>query len=169
MMYVHGTVPLVRVGLAEYKVGAAPMKIMTMALGSCLGIVLHDGEARIGALAHVMHPNRRKVKSDHNKAKFVDSAIELMLKHMIKRGAKKERITAKMFGGAKMFGHVVNERGVLQIGDKNINAARAELRSRGIPIVAESVGGSKGRTITFDVSDGSVLMVDAHNNRELFR
>jgi chemotaxis protein CheD len=168
MIYEQGTVPLVRIGLAEYRVGNAPMRMMTMALGSCLGIVLYDGEARIGALAHVMHPSRQNVKSNHNKAKFVDTAIELMLKSMIKRGAKKERITAKIFGGAKMFGRVVNERGVLQIGDKNIAAARAELGSRGIPIVAESVGGSKGRTITFDVSDGSVLMVDAYNSRGLF-
>jgi chemotaxis protein CheD len=168
MNCMHGTGPLVRVKLAQYRVGRAPMRMMTNALGSCLGIVLYDEKAGIGAMAHVMHPNRDKVKNNGNRAKFVDTAIVLMLNSMVKRGASRELIVAKIFGGARMFGHIVGDRGVLQIGDENVAVARAELKNLCIPIVAESVGGNKGRTVLFDISDGSVLVKDAYDNEEVY-
>ena len=109
------------------------------------------------------------MKSNANRAKFVDSAVHLMIDRMIKRGACKERITAKIFGGARMFDHVVgNSRGVMQIGEKNIEAARRELQHIGIPIIAECVGGARGRTIIFDISDGSVCVKDAFEYEEIY-
>ena len=162
------TGPIVKVGIAQMRVGEAPTRMETMALGSCLGIVLFDEENRIGALAHVMHPRQELVKSNANRAKFVDSAIKLMLDRMIRRGACREWIVAKLFGGARMFEDVVGSKGVIQIGEENITAARAELKALGIPIVAESVGGSRGRTILFDVTDGSVSVRDAYNREEIY-
>ncbi len=160
--------PLVKVGMAQLRVGTAPMQMMTMALGSCLALVLYDEELRVGGLAHAMHPWRDGVKSNANRAKFVDSAIILMVDRMIKRGARKECFTAKIFGGAKMFDHVRGDRGVLQIGEKNVMAARKELQHIGIPIIAECVGGSMGRTILFDVSNGTVYVRDAYDNKEMY-
>lgn len=160
--------PLVKVGMAQFRVGMAPIQMMTMALGSCLALVLYDDERCIGGLAHAMHPLRSGVKSNANRAKFVDSAIALMIDRMVKRGARREFLTAKIFGGARMFDHVRGDRGVLQIGDKNIMAARKELQHRGIPIIAECVGGSKGRSILFDVSDGTVYVNDAYENGEIY-
>lgn len=160
--------PLVKVGMAQFRVGTAPIKMMTMALGSCLGLVLYEAEAHIGAMAHAMHPRRANVKSNANRAKFVDSAIWLMVNRMIKHGANRDRITAKIFGGAKMFDYFTGSRGVLQIGEKNLIAAREELKHFGIPIIAECVGGSRGRTIVFDVTDGSVLVRDAYGNEERY-
>jgi chemotaxis protein CheD len=160
--------PLVKVGMAQLRVGSAPMKMLTMALGSCLALVLYDEGSRVGGLAHAMHPWRSGVKSNANRAKFVDSAITLMVDRMAKRGAQKERLIAKIFGGAKMFDHVKGSRCVLQIGERNVAAARTELRRIGIPIVAECVGGSKGRTILFDVSSGTVIVKDAYDNEEIF-
>ena len=81
------TGPIVKVGIAQMRVREAPTRMETMALGSCLGIVLFDEENRIGALAHVMHPRRELVKNNANRAKFVDSAIKLMLDRMVRRGA----------------------------------------------------------------------------------
>jgi chemotaxis protein CheD len=144
------------------------MTMMTMALGSCLGIVLYDGTAKIGGLAHVMHPKRELVKNNMNRAKFVDSAIKLMISRMVKSGAQKERIVAKIFGGARMFKNVKGSPGVLQIGEKNVAAAREQLVALGIPIVAEHVGGNQGRTIRFDVSDGAVLLKDAFDNEMVY-
>jgi chemotaxis protein CheD len=160
--------PLVKIGMAQFRIGAAPMKMMTMALGSCLGVVLYDATARIGGLGHAMHPHRRNVKSNANRAKFVDSLIGLMIDRMARNGARRERLTAKIFGGARMFDHVKGNRSVLQIGEKNVIAAREELRFRGICIVAECVGGSKGRSILFDVADGSVSVRDAFDNEETY-
>jgi chemotaxis protein CheD len=165
----QGTGPLLKVGLAQYRIGGAPVRMITMALGSCLGIVLFDREAGIGAMAHVMHPNQSKVKNNSNKAKFADTAIELMLHGMVERGAIEDRVVAKIFGGARMFDYGGNgDRGVLQIGEENVKAARAELEARGIPIVAESVGGRRGRTIVFDVSKGSVCVWDIYGNKEIY-
>ena len=117
----------VKVDVAQFRVGQAPMRIMTMALGSCLGIVLYDPEARIGALAHAMHPRRERVKNNMNRAKFVDSVIPLLLERMLQWGARREKIVAKIFGGARMFDGFEGCRGILQIGDENIVAAREVL------------------------------------------
>lgn len=168
MAYTHVTGPLVKIGLAQFRVAKAPMTMITMALGSCLGVVLYDETTNIGGLAHVMHPKRELVKNNANKAKFVDSAITLMLGRMIKRGARRERIVAKIFGGAKMFKNVVGSPGVLQIGEKNIASAREKLAELKIPVVAEDVGGDQGRTISFNVSDGLVLLKDAFDREKVY-
>jgi len=159
---------VVRVGVAEHTVGRAPSRMMTMALGSCLGIVLYERESSIGALAHVMHPRRALVKNNSNRSKFVDTAIELIVSKMVRMGAKRSGIVAKIFGGAKMFDSIAKGGGVLQIGDENISAAREVLKEFGIPIVAECVGGSNGRTILFDLRDGSVVVKDAFDNEEIY-
>ena len=160
--------PIIKVGMAQFRVGIAPMKMITMALGSCVGIVIYDEIAGLGGLAHVMHPSRNRVKNNLNRAKFVDTAIELMVAKILEEGARKKRLKAKIFGGARMFQHVTGSQGVIQIGDDNVAATREQLARRGIPVVAESVGGTMGRTIMFDVSDGSVLMKDSLSNEEIF-
>ena len=142
------------------------MEMTTMALGSCLGIVLYDGEAAVGAMAHVMHPRRERVKNNANRAKFVDTAVSLMLDRMEKRGAARRRVVAKIFGGARMFVRDQDRRSHLQIGESNVLAAREEFARIGIPIVAERTGGNRGRTIVFDVSDGSVTVRDATGAKE---
>ncbi|MCX5753341.1 MAG: chemotaxis protein CheD [Candidatus Krumholzibacteria bacterium] len=158
----------VKVEVAQLRVGQAPMRIATMALGSCLGIVLFDPEARIGALAHAMHPRRERVKNNMNRAKFVDSVIPLLVERMLQWGARRERIVAKIFGGARMFDGFTGCRGVLQIGDENVVAAREVLKEFGIPLVAECVGGRTGRTIVLDVSDGSVLVRCVNDTEEIY-
>ena len=158
----------VRVDVAQVRMGQAPMRIMTMALGSCLGIVLHDPEARIGALAHAMHPRRERVKNNVNRAKFVDAVIPLLLERMLQWGARRDKIVAKVFGGACMFEGFEGCRGILQIGEENIVAAREVLKELGIPLVAECVGGRTGRTIVLDVSDGSVLVRHADDTEETY-
>jgi chemotaxis protein CheD len=157
-----------KVDVAQFRVGQAPMRIMTMALGSCLGIALHDPEARIGALAHAMHPRRERVKNNMNRAKFVDSVIPLLVERMLQWGARREKIVAKIFGGARMFDGFEGCRGILQIGDENIVAAREVLKDLGIPLVAECVGGRTGRTIVLDVSNGSVLVRHVNDTEEIY-
>lgn len=158
----------VKVDVAHFRIGQAPMRIMTMALGSCLGIVLYDPEARIGGLAHAMHPRRERVKNNMNRAKFVDSVIPVLLERMLQWGARREKIVAKIFGGARMFDGFTGCRGVLQIGDENIVAAREVLNELAIPVVAECVGGRTGRTIVLDVSDGSVLVRHVSDAEEIY-
>jgi chemotaxis protein CheD len=159
---------VVSVGVAQFRMGQAPMQMTTMALGSCLGIVLYDASSKIGALAHAMHPYRERVKNNANKAKFVDTVIPVVVGRMVHWGARRERIVAKIFGGARMFESVAGCPGVLQIGDENIIAAREVLDKLGIPIAAECVGGTSGRTIVFDVSNGRVTVRRAGSSEELY-
>lgn len=156
--------PVKKVMMAQYRVGKAPMRIMTMGLGSCLGIVLYDDVAKAGGLAHVMHPTYKKVRNNLNKGKFVDTAIDLMVTKLSELGANRRRIIAKLFGGAKMFDSPDPRRGLIQIGEANIDAARRELEERNIPIRGQSVGGNKGKTIIFDLGDGSVHVRDVEGN-----
>jgi chemotaxis protein CheD len=115
-----------------------------------------------------MHPSSQRVQNNVNRAKFVDTAIELMLSRMAKKGAQRSRIKAKIFGGAKMFQTISASPGVMQIGEENVKATKTELADRNIPIVAESTGGEKGRTVFFDVASGSVTIKDAQGKQEKF-
>jgi chemotaxis protein CheD len=115
-----------------------------------------------------MHPRRKRVKNNVNRAKFVDSVIPLLLERMLQWGARRDRIVAKIFGGARMFDGFDGCRGILQIGDENIVAAREVLKELGIPVVAESVGGRTGRTIVLNVSDGSVLVRQMNDTEEIY-
>ena len=159
---------LIKVGMAQFKVSTAPARMMTFALGSCVGIVLYDPVSKIGGLAHVMHPSSERVQNNVNRAKFVDTAVELMLSRMAKKGANRSRIEAKIFGGARMFKSVSASPGVMQIGEENVKATKRELAERDIPIVAESTGGEKGRTVFFDVASGKVTVKDAQGKQERF-
>ena len=163
-----GTGILIKVGMAQFKVATAPARMMTFALGSCVGIVLYDPVSKIGGLAHVMLPSSERVQNNVNRAKFVDTAVELMLSRMAKKGAIRNRIEAKIFGGAKMFKSVAASPGVMQIGEENVKATKAELADREIPIMAESTGGEKGRTVFFDVASGKVTVKDAQGKQERF-
>jgi len=159
---------VVKVGVAQFRVGQAPVRMMTLALGSCLGIVLFDASTGIGALAHAMHPRRERVKNNANRAKFVDTVVPVIIERMVQWGARREKIVAKIFGGARMFDCLGGAPGILQIGDENIVAAREALREHGIPLVAECVGGKTGRTILFDTRDGSVRVRDVNSNEEIY-
>jgi len=163
-----GTEHAVKVGVAQFRVGQAPVHLMTMALGSCLGIVLYDPSARIGSLAHAMHPRRELVKNNANRGKFVNTVIPVVIERMLQWGASRDRIVAKIFGGARMFDVFKGCRGVRQIGDDNILVAREVLGALEIPIVAECVGGTSGRTIVFDLSDGNVLVRYVNGNEEIY-
>ena len=163
-----GTEHVVKVGIAQFRVGQAPVHMMTMALGSCLGIVLHDPSAGIGSLAHAMHPRRELVKNNANRGKFVNTVIPLAIERMLQWGARRDRIVAKIFGGARMFDVFKGCQGVMQIGDENILVAREVLGNLDIPIIAECVGGTSGRTILFDVSNGSVLVRYVNGNEEIY-
>jgi chemotaxis protein CheD len=145
------------VGIAELKVSTNPGKLVTVGLGSCVGIILHDPSAKVGALIHAMLPRPLSGMENANKAKFVETAIPVALEKMRKLGARESRITARLVGGAQMF--ALDKETF--IGYKNIEAAEQILRSRGIKIVARETGGSVGRTVEFDLSSGRVWVKTA--------
>lgn len=167
MEYIRKEESTRKVMMGRYKTASAPDKMETIALGSCVGITLYDKEEKVGALAHVMLPSWKRVANNENRERFADSVIELMVKDLSDSGAGIQDLTAKIFGGARMFGHITGSKGAFNIGDSNVTAVRNELARVGVPIAVERVGGCKGRTITFDLSDGSVMVRDSNGNEEI--
>ena len=128
----------VRVKVADAAVEQGDVTISTIGLGSCVAIVLHDADCRVGGLAHILLPSETLSQDRSNRAKFPATAVPLMLERMRAMGANRSRIVAKLAGGASMFATLLPTSG-LQMGERNLIAARAALALASIPVVAEDV------------------------------
>ncbi|GMA99737.1 chemotaxis protein CheD [Pelosinus sp. IPA-1] len=144
---------LIKVGMADYKVGRNPSSLISYGLGSCVGIALYDPVSKIGGLAHIMLPDSTQARSAENPAKFANTALPLMLDEMIKLGAVKSRITAKIAGGAQMF-TFANATDVMRVGERNSEAVRMLLKKMDIKLVADDTGGNYGRTVELQLDTG---------------
>ena len=143
------------VRVADLQVGGAGDLLVTVGLGSCIAIVLHDPHACVGGLAHVLLPSPALSKQDGNLAKSPQTAVPRLLELMAARGASPRRVTARLAGGASMFAALAPP-GTIQMGERNVVASREVLHTHGIPLIGESVGGDFGRTIRLDVSAGTL-------------
>lgn len=141
------------VRVADLRIGVADDVLVTVGLGSCVAIVLYDAEARMGGLAHILLPSPALARPDGNPAKFPQSAVPRLLELMAAEGARRERITGRLAGGASMFA-ALTPPGTVQMGERNLVAARQALNAHGVPLVGEAVGGDFGRTVRLWVCDG---------------
>lgn len=148
---------MIRVGMADLNICQAPDSITTLGLGSCVGIVLFDSESKIAGLAHIMLPDSTLVKRNENIAKFANTGIDALIELMIKHGANRKMLVAKIAGGAQMFQFNTNNE-MLRIGDRNVEATKSKLNQLGIKIIAEDTGASYGRTIEFYPDTGDLLI-----------
>ncbi len=147
----------IRVGVADLNVANHPTKLISLGLGSCVGVALYEKNKKIAGLAHFMLPSSAQVKNNSNEAKFADTAIIKLFDEMVKLGARKEAVVAKLAGGSQMFA-LAQSTDILRIGYRNVIAAREKLSELGIPIVAEDVGGNFGRTIELNSEDGKLMI-----------
>jgi chemotaxis protein CheD len=146
----------IRVKVADYAVRKGEHVIATIGLGSCVAIALYDGEAKVGALAHILLPNRAMSRETSNPAKFPDTIVPVMLEEMRRLGSgPSARIGAKIIGGASMFGQLVSGTGI-NVGERNVAATREVLSDLKIPLLAEDTGLDYGRSVYFHLSDGRV-------------
>lgn len=153
-----------RVGIAELRVAGGQAVLKAYGLGSCLAVALYDPGRRMGALAHTLLPQRRPGEPIDGGAKFVDEAIRLMVAELERAGADLTRVQAKIAGGANMF--EADYLTVIQgIGVRNARSARDTLAALDIPLVAEDVGGNRGRTVEFDLASGQLLVYCAREQR----
>ncbi|MFT8321472.1 MAG: chemotaxis protein CheD [Bacillus sp. (in: firmicutes)] len=141
---------VVKVGIADMNTVQIPHLIRTSGLGSCVGVVLYDQLTGIAGLAHIMLPDSSLAKSGTlNIAKFADTAIVALVKHLELLGAKKALLKAKIAGGAQMF-QFSGTSDIMRIGPRNVEAVKKELQHLNIQICGEDVGGNSGRTIEFN-------------------
>jgi len=156
---------LVRV--ADLKVGCREDVLVTVGLGSCVAIMLHDPAAKVGGLAHILLPSPALAKRDANPAKFPQTAVPLLVELMAAQGASVRRMIARLAGGASMFASLAPS-GTIQMGERNVVASRQVLNQAGIALVGEAVGGDYGRTVRLRVADGQVEVSSvAHGTHSL--
>ena len=125
--------------------------LVTYALGSCIGLCFHDPRLRLGALLHIMLPLNMETGRTHP-LKYADTGIKETLKQLEAKGASRARMTVKIAGGAKMF--EVSGGNLGNIGQRNIESVRLNLKREGIQLLKEDVGGSVARTLLFDPATG---------------
>ena len=144
---------LIKVGMADYKVGRSPSTLISYGLGSCIGISLYDPIRKIGGLLHIMLPDSTQARASDNPAKFADTGIPLMINDVVALGASKTRLVAKIAGGAQMFAFS-NATDVMKVGNRNAESCKQILKRNGIKVIAEDTGGTYGRTVSIDLSTG---------------
>ena len=154
---------LVNVGVAQLKIAHGPAVLRTI-LGSCVGICIYDRMKKIGGLAHILLP--LDTSNGANIEKFAETAIPYLVQLLIKEGAKKEFMSAKIAGGASMFKFEASV-SLGQIGERNIEETKKTLEKLQIPLLDEDTGGSSGRVIDFFLDDGH-LKVKASGQEKMY-
>ncbi|MCH7471698.1 chemotaxis protein CheD [bacterium] len=144
---------LVRVGMAELKVGTNGDRLQALGLGSCIGLVMFDSQSHIGGLAHIMLPDSSLGRNGNPVyGKYANTGVPKLLEEVIRAGARQSCVIIKMAGGAEMFSFAGNDAPRLSVGHRNIIAVHEQLDMLGLKVNAEDVGGNHGRTLEFDLS-----------------
>lgn len=142
----------------EYATSGDPDAMFTTILGSCVAVCLHDPDLRIGGMNHFLLPAREYSSGDE--VVFGLHAMELLINDLLKRGALKTRLKAKLFGGARMI------EGLSDVGARNADFARTIVRDEGLILTGESLGGTQARRIRFKPHTGEAqqLLLGAVSN-----
>ena len=143
------------VGIADMKMAQKGERLITYALGSCIGICLYDPQIKLAAMVHIMLPINMEA-GRKNTFKYADTGIRETLNQMVAKGAVKGRITAKIAGGARMF--EVNGGTLGSIGQRNSESVHQVLRRENIRLLREDVGGKVARTMEFDSATGNGII-----------
>lgn len=146
----------IKVGIADYKITKAPNSLITLGLGSCVGVALYNQKTKAGGLLHVMLPDSRGFKDTTKWEKFADLAIPRVVYELA--GEDTSPVIAKIAGGASLFNFKSNSKS-LQIGKRNIEMVKKQLEDLKIPILGKHVGGDSGRTMFVDVNDSFEVVV----------
>ncbi len=135
----------------EYAVGDKQDMVIQTLLGSCVAVCAFDATAGVGGMNHFLLPGDGGSTGVDYTVRHGAYLMELLINGILKRGADRKKLSAKIFGGANTVKGIGEP-----IGQKNIEFARRYLGSEMIPILSESVGGSVGRRIKFWPSSGRV-------------
>ena len=131
--------------------------LVSLGLGSCIGLALVDRRAGIAGLAHVVLPSSGGHAAPGS-FKFADKAVPELIDRVVAEGARKQMLDAVLVGGASMF---TVSSASLEVGQRNEAAVRDQLSAARIPIVATETGGDRGRTIRVFVGARKVTVREA--------
>ena len=151
------------IGIGEYAVTRDPLvTIVTHALGSCIAVCIWDEQASVGGMLHFLLPEA-KLNPDRARTQpgtFADTGIPLLFQTAYQSGAQKARCRVSLVGGANVTS------GGIDVGRRNILAARRLLWQNGVMVSAEVVGGTDVRTVSLSNHDGRV---EIRNGRDLIQ
>jgi chemotaxis protein CheD len=146
---------MVRMGEYAFSATAGDM-LVSLGLGSCIGLALLDRRAAVAGLAHVVLPAAEG--RDGSPGKFADTAVPVLLDAVVALGARRMRLEAVLVGGASMFAAIG---GSMEVGARNEAAVKAQLVTARIRVHASATGGQRGRTVRVDPKTGIVLVREA--------
>jgi chemotaxis protein CheD len=134
--------------------------VITTFLGSCVAACLYDGKHRIGGMNHILVPGKANFRDFNAPARYSINAMELLINAMLKLGADKRKIQAKVFGGANVMPGLTSGQAV---GSKISEFVLDFLDCERIPVVARDLGGYKSRKIFFHTDTGTVYVRRSHS------
>ncbi|MFC7704741.1 chemotaxis protein CheD [Plastorhodobacter daqingensis] len=130
----------------EYRLSRRPQDLFSTLLGSCVATCVYDPVVGVGAMNHFLLPGG--AFEDKASLRYGVNSMEQMINALLKEGADRRRLEAKIFGGGRMLP------GLRNIGQDNVDFARWFLNGENIRCVGESVGGTQGRKVRFWPSTG---------------
>lgn len=146
---------MVRVGMGEGVVTRRPDAVlMATGLGSCVAVVVHCARPLVGGMAHVMLP--RAFGDGQAPFKFADTGVRALVRALEEAGADAGSTAVHIVGGAGMF--ALPPTSPLNLGTRNVEAVREQLREWGLRLHGEDVGGSVSRTVALHVGTGRVTI-----------
>jgi chemotaxis protein CheD len=137
----------------EYFVYHEDMLIMTT-LGSCIAACLWDRNARIGGMNHFMLPQGMGQGADNESGRYGSYAMELLINEMMKRGASRSSMEAKVFGG----GQVISGMNTMNVGERNTSFVIDYLKTERIPILSKDVLDIYPRKVCFLPASGKAMV-----------
>ena len=143
---------MIKVGMADLKTCKSPEVLTTLGLGSCVGVAIYDPVSKISGLLHCMLPDSTQFRNNSNTAKYADSGIDELISQMVKLGANRARLVAKIAGGAQMFAMKTNN-DTLRVGERNVEA--------------EDCGLNYGRTVEFYSETGEYVIKSVGKPRKV--
>jgi chemotaxis protein CheD len=150
---------IITVGMADLKCSHdRGDSLITYALGSCLGIVIHDPVAGVGGMLHTMLPDsaidvKKRAESPYM---FIDTGVPLLFHECYRLGAQKSRMTVRVAGGATA--RLTAQDDYFRIGERNFVALRKLLWKNNVLLEAHDVGGTHSRTMTLNMANGAVSL-----------
>jgi chemotaxis protein CheD len=127
----------------EYHVTADPNVILVTLLGSCVAACIRDPVARVGGMNHFLLPGCEQKFDASEAERYGAHLMELLVNGLLQKGARKERLEAKLFGGARTM------EGLSDIGARNAAFAERFLKDEEINLIGGSLGGDNGRRVQF--------------------
>jgi chemotaxis protein CheD len=152
------------VGIADLRTSTdASHVLITYALGSCLGVTAYDPVAKVGGLVHVMVPSSDldPARAASSPATFVDTGVTALIDQVTRLGGRKPRLVVSVAGGAARGAPGAVDS--FQIGKRNFVALRQVLFKLGINLRKQDVGGNHPRTMSLDMSSGTVFITGQPN------